>query len=265
MLFKREFKRNLRSLIIWSIIIAGIILLYLSIFPSMAKEQANMDNLMNAVPSGMQKAFGMDRLSLGTLLGFYGIEIHLMTTLLGSIFAALLASGIVAKEQNEKTAEFLLALPISRQTIIAQKGAAVAANVALFNLVIVAASLIGFQFSSAQTLSYKAFFLLELAVFMMHLTFAAVAFLFSAVARRTRSIVSMSLGLVFIMYFLSVVAGISDKLSWLKYVSPFKYADAAQILTEQSFRPLYAVVMAVVIIGCFFAAYGYYRNKDIVV
>ncbi|MBM7568040.1 ABC transporter permease subunit [Paenibacillus sacheonensis] len=265
MLFRREFKRNLRSLIIWSIIIAGIILMYLSIFPSMAKEQANMDNLVNAVPEGMQKAFGMDRLSLGTLLGFYGIEIHLMTTLLGSIYAALLASGIIAKEQNEKTAEFLLALPISRRTIIAQKGLAVLANVLLFNFVIVVSSLIGFQFASDQDLPYKAFFLLELAVLMMHLTFAGIAFLFSAVARRTRSIVSVSLGTVFVMYFLSVVAGISERLSWLKYVSPFKYADSAQILTESRFHPLYAVIMGVVIAGCFLSAYWYYSKKDIAV
>ncbi|NBD25569.1 ABC transporter permease subunit [Paenibacillus glycinis] len=265
MLFRREFKRNLRGLIIWSIIIAGIIFLYLGIFPSMAKQQQDMDNLMNAVPEGMQKAFGMDRLSLGTLLGFYGIEIHLMTTLLGSIYAALLASGIVAKEQNEKTAEFLLALPVSRPTIIVHKWLAAMANVLLFNAVIVAASFAGFQLAHGEDLSYKAFFLLELAVLMMHLTFAGIAFLFSAVARRTRSIVSMSLGTVFIMYFLSVAAGLSDRLSWLKYVTPFKYADSAQIITERSFHPLYAGIMAIAIAGCFLASYWYYNKKDIAV
>lgn len=193
------------------------------------------------------------------------LEIHLMTTLLGSIYAALLASGIIAKEQNEKTAEFLLSLPLARQTIILHKGAAVASNVLLFNLVIVAASLIGFQFSSGQDVSYRAFFLLELAVLLMHLTFAAIAFLFSALARRTRSIVSVSLGLVFVMYFLSVVAGISERFSWLKYASPFKYADSAQILTEHSLDPIYPVIMAVVIAGCFLSAYWYYSKKDIVV
>ncbi|SFI71294.1 ABC-2 type transport system permease protein [Paenibacillus sp. UNC496MF] len=265
MLFRREFKRNSRSLIIWSVIMAAIVLLYLSIFPSMAEQQQSMDNLMNSMPEGMRNAFGMDRLSLGTPLGFYGIEIHLMTTLLGSIFAAMLASGIVAKEQNDKTAEFLLAMPISRRTVILQKGLAVLANVLLFNLVIVAASLAGFQFAGGGDISYKAFFLLELAVCLMHLTFASIAFLFSAVARRTRTIVSASLGLVFVMYFLGVVAGLSDSLSWLKYVTPFKYADSAAILTEERFPPLHAGIMVAAIAFCFLSAYWYYRKKDIAV
>ncbi|REE90579.1 ABC-2 type transport system permease protein [Paenibacillus taihuensis] len=265
MLFRREFKRNLRSLIIWSIIIAAIILLYLSIFPEMAKQQHSLDEMMSSMPEGMKKAFGMDRLTMGTALGFYGIEIHLMNTLLGSIFAAMLASNIVAKEQGEKTIEFLLAKPFTRQQIITEKWAAVFTNVLIFNIVIVLASIIGFQFTKGADVSYSTFFLLESAVVLMHLTFASVAFLISTIVKRTRTVVSSSLALVFIMYFFSIIAGVSDTFSFLKYVSPFKYAEAATIITENDFDPQYITIMAVVIVGCVLAGHWYYSRKDITV
>ncbi|SEP02117.1 ABC transporter permease subunit [Paenibacillus sp. OV219] len=265
MLFRREFKRNLRSLIIWSIIIAAIILLYLSIFPEMAKQQHSLDEMMSSMPEGMKKAFGMDQLTMSTALGFYGIEIHLMTTLLGSIYAAMLGSNIVAKEQGEKTIEFLLAKPFTRQQIITEKWAAVFANVVIFNLVIVAASVIGFQFTKGADVSYSTFFLLESAVVLMHLTFASIAFLISAIVKRTRTVVSMSLGLVFIMYFFSIIADVSDTFNFLKFVSPFKYADAAAIITERYFNPQYIAIMAVVIVGCVMMAHWYYSRKDIMV
>ncbi|RAP74418.1 ABC transporter permease subunit [Paenibacillus montanisoli] len=265
MLLGREFRRNLKGLVIWSIIMAGIILMYLSIYPEFAKSQQGMEEMMNTLPEGMKKAFGMDRLSMGSLLGFYGIEIHLMTTLLGSIFASLLASNIVAKEQHEKTIEFLLSKPITRSSIITQKLAAVVINVLLFNVVIVAASLLGFQFSKDNDVSLETFFLLESAVLLMHLTFASVSFLFSAMLKRTRSVVSMSLGLVFITYFFSIISGVSDHLTWLKYVSPFKYAEAAAIISDRYFDPLYISIMGAVIVCCALFAYWYYSKKNITV
>ncbi|SFT19456.1 ABC transporter permease subunit [Paenibacillus sp. BC26] len=265
MLLRREFKRNLRGLIIWSIIMAGIILLYLSIYPEFAKQQEGLDDMMSTLPDAMKKAFGMDRLNLSSLLGFYGIEIHLMTTLLGSIFASLLASNIVVKEQHEKTIEFLLSRPITRSQIITQKLATVAINILLFNVVIVAASLLGFQFSKDNDVELSTFFLLESAVLLMHLTFASVSFLFSTILRRNRSVVSLSLGLVFITYFFSIISGVSDHFTWFKYMSPFKYAEAAAIITDRHFDPLYITIMAVVIVCCALSAYWYYSRKDITV
>src|SRR4051794_38114256 len=102
MIFKREFSRNLKSLIIWSGVLSGLILMYLSVYPQMAETQRGIEELMKAYPDSLKKMFGMDQLNMGTILGFYGIEVYLMITILGSIFAAILASNILAKEESEK-------------------------------------------------------------------------------------------------------------------------------------------------------------------
>lgn len=265
MIFIRELKRNRKSLIIWSLVMSGLIIMTLSIFPQFAEEQEAMENLLKAYPESLQKAFGMDQLNFGNLMGFYGVEIHMMTTLLGSIYVAILASNILAKEESEKTVEFLLAKPVTRSEIVIQKLFAVIVNILIFNIVSTISSLIGFQFSEDATVPGKTFTLLVFAAFMLHLTFGAIAFLLSSAMRKTRNILSASLGIVFVAYFMNVMAGISEDLDFMKYISPFKYVDAANIINDNVFEPLYIFLMSAIILISIFMAFVIYKKKNIAV
>jgi ABC-2 type transport system permease protein len=125
MIFQRELKRNLKSLIIWGTILSGLILMLLSMYTQFAANQQAMQDMLEAYPAQLKKAFGMDKLNMGSLIGFYGIEVYMFTTLVGSVYAALLASSILVKGESEKTIEFLLFKPVTRVQIVAGKLAAV--------------------------------------------------------------------------------------------------------------------------------------------
>ncbi|ANB57753.1 ABC-2 transporter family protein [Anoxybacillus sp. B7M1] len=265
MIFKRELKRNFKSLMIWSVVLSGLILLTLSIYPQFAEQQNEMNKLLEAYPEPMKKALGMNELSLGDLMGFYGIEIYMMTTLLGSIYTAILASNILAKEENEKTIEFLLSKPVTRNRIVTEKLLAVFVNILIFNGVITIISMIGFQFADDPEVPAGIFSLLIVATILLHLTFAAVAFMLSSMLKKTRSILSISLGIVLAAYFMNVMAGISEDLEILKYFSPFKYVDAAQIIRDHQLEPLYMFIMAAVIFISLFVSFMVYRKKDMAV
>ncbi|KAB7707244.1 ABC transporter permease subunit [Bacillus aerolatus] len=263
MIFQREWKRNRKALIIWSVILGGLIVGLLSMFPQFAEQQESLSKMMEAYPESMQKAFGMDELGFGTLMGFYGIEVHMMTTLLGSIYAAMLASNILAKEENEKTIEFLLSKPITRNQIVAQKLAAVIINLLILNGIAVIASLVGFQFAEGHDVPYKTFALLVIATILLHFTFAAISFMLSSMMRKTRNILSISIAVVIIAYFFNMMSGLSADLDVLKYFSPFNYADAANIINEGAIKALYVAIMAAVILLTVFAAFIVYKKKDI--
>jgi ABC-2 type transport system permease protein len=265
MIFKREFKRNLKSLIIWSTVLSGLILLTLSIFPQFAQQQEEMAKLLESLPESMIKAFGMDQLNIGDLLGYYGVRVYMMTTLLGSIYSAILASNILAKEENEKTIEFLLSKPITRSQIVTEKLLAVLVNILILNGGSTIASLIGFQFTKDQDVPTDTFSLLIVATLLLHLTFGAIAFMLSSILKKTRSILSISLGIVLVAYFMNVMSGISEDLEFLKYFSPFKYVDAASIINNNEIEPLYIFIMAAVILISIVTAYMVYRKKDIAV
>lgn len=262
MIFAREFKRNQKALLIWTVVISGLVVWLLSIYPQFAEKQATMEKLLEAYPESMQKAFGMDKLSFGTLIGFYGIEIYMMTTLLGSIYASMLASNIVAKEENEKTIEFLLSKPVTRSEIIAQKLLLVIVNILILNGMTTIATVIGFQFTEHADVPYQTFMILVIACVLLHLTFAAISFMFSTMMKKTRNILSLSLGIVLISYFFNVMAGISEDLDFLKYISLFKYIDAANIIND-TFDILYFFIMGAIILLCILVAFMIYKKKDI--
>lgn len=262
MIYRRELKKNAKALIIWSLVLFGIILMTLSIYPQFSANQETMNDLLSAYPDSFKQAFGMDRLDLGTVIGFYGMEIHLMTTLLGSIYAVMLGANMIAKEENEKTIEFLLSKPITRTRIVGEKLAAVVTNIVLFNVVILTACLIGFQFGD-DAVAVKPFTVLLLATLLLHLTFGAIALLLSAVMKKSRTITSVSLGLVLMSYFLSVVAGISEDFEMLKYFSFFKYVDAADLISDNAMKPLNLIIMLIVFGLCLALTFLIYRKKDI--
>jgi ABC-2 type transport system permease protein len=265
MVFKREFLKNSKSLMIWCVVIAGLILMMLSIFPSFAGKSSDLDKLIKMYPQAAKNAFGLNELNMGTLIGFYGVEIHLMVTLIGSIYSAILAGNILAKEESEKTIEFLLSKPISRTRIVTEKLICVLVNILIFNAVVVISGLIGFQFSKNTDLPIKAYTLLILGGILLDLTFAAILFLISAIARKTKTVFSAAFGIVLVSYFINVVAGLSDKFKELKYLSFFKYVDAAHIVKKERIDSIYLFIMAAIIVICTVYAYIHYQKKDIAV
>ncbi|SFE22054.1 ABC-2 type transport system permease protein [Paenibacillus catalpae] len=265
MIFRREIVRNLKPLLIWSGIIGGLILLTLAVFPQMAKQQETVGAMIDSLPDAMKKAFGMDRLGMDSLIGYYGIRVYLMPTLVGSIYAAILAGNIVAKESAEKTIEFLLSKPVTRFQVIGQKLLAVIVNLIILNTIIVLAALAGFQFAETSDVSPGTFLLLTLATFFLHLTFASIAFLLSSALRRTRNITSTSLGIVLFSYFLNVISAMSEDLALIKHFSFFHYIDAADIITTNGIDSKYIIVMVSIVIICLATAFSYFKKRDITV
>lgn len=263
MIFKREFIKNIKSLIIWSIVLGSLILLMLSVYPQFTKDQDALNELLKAYPESMKNAFGMDKLNFGTVLGFYGVEIYIMTTLIGSIYSAIMAANIVAKESSDKTIEFLLSKPVLRREIIAQKLLAVIVNVLLLNAVIILTSIIGFQFAKNAEVSVKTFALISIATAMLHMTFAAISFLLSCIMRKTRNILSISMGIVFVQYFFHIMSGVTSKLENLKYISLFSYVDSANIISNNALDMIYVLIMTLIILLCAASSFIIYERKDI--
>jgi len=261
MIYRREWKCNARGLIIWTAVLCGLVLLMMSVYPSFAENAKEMEDMLELFPAPLQNVFGMNTLNLGTFTGYYGVEVHLINTLVGSVYAALLAAGILAKEENDHTAEFLLSKPVTRAAVTGQKLAAVLTNLFVLNAAITAISFACTGFSDeAVELDILAWYML--AAFLLHVTVASVSFLLSATMRRSRSIVSLALGIVLLSYALHVIAGLSGRFDFLRHVSVFSFVDAAAV-ANNGIAGRDVTVMLLVILLCCAGAFGYYRNKDI--
>jgi ABC-2 type transport system permease protein len=78
--------------------------------------------MMNLVPKGALQFKGISNFSdLLSVLGFYSVNNIIYMMVLGSIFAIVLSSNILLKEEYNKTAEYLLTRPLTRTEIFFSK------------------------------------------------------------------------------------------------------------------------------------------------
>ena len=108
---------NFKSLLIWLVCVSGMCLCCILLFSSMEESMGAMAETMASM-GAFASAFGMDRLSIATLEGFYAAEVGTIHTLGGAMFAALLGIGLLSKEEEGHTGDFLHTLPISRKEVV---------------------------------------------------------------------------------------------------------------------------------------------------
>ena len=119
-LFNREFKAGQKSLIIWITLCSLIMMMSLVMFPSFASQGEYLSEVMASFPEEMLAAINAEQVDFSEPLDYLGY-IYQYVLLGAAIMAMLLGSNILAKEEGEKTIEFLNAKPISRRQIVTEK------------------------------------------------------------------------------------------------------------------------------------------------
>ncbi|MCY6372020.1 ABC transporter permease subunit [Clostridium ganghwense] len=264
-LYLREMDRNKKSLIIWTIILASTIFLMMAVYPSIAKESKSIEELFKSMPKALLSAFGLDKLSMSNIFGYYATKGYVFVTLFGSIYSIMLAASMLSKEEGEKTIEFLLCKPITRTEVVTNKLLSCITNIIILNVLTTAMLFISFEIFKIESFSMRIFGLLSIAPLLLHLTFASIGFFMSAIMRKSRSVTSISIGVVLITYFLSIAAYISDELEILKYFTPFEYVNATSIIIGEKMNSTYLLIMLILNIAFIAAAYIIYNRKDIAV
>jgi ABC-2 type transport system permease protein len=263
-IFIRELRANRRSLIIWGIVLAGLSFLMMALFPSFADEAERMEEFLSVYPEEFLKAFNADKLNMGDPMGWFAMEAYFLIILFGSMYTAILGSSILAREEEEKTIEFLLAKPVTRNHMLTGKLMAFIGCLVIFNVAVGLVTFISFELFVE---GYSRIELLRLIVapFLAHLFFACAGFFMSLFLTRRKSAYSAGIGFVLLTYFLGIIAELSEKVDFLRYASPFYYMDAADILTAGRIEPLHISIMvgaSVLVVG---ATYLLYNRRDITI
>ena len=258
-LFRHEMKQGKLALAIWTLSIGLLMVICIFLFPEMKKEMAGVSKIFASMGS-FTAAFGMDKINFGTLEGFYAIECGNVLGLGGAFFAAFCAVTMLAKEEKDHTAEFLLTHPVSRVRVITEKLAAVMMQITLLNLTVLASSLISIA-CIGEKIPWKELLLLHLAYFILQVELAGICFGVSAFLRRGS--IGIGLGIATMMYFLNLISNITEEAEFLKYFTPFAYAEGTDIVTYVSLDGgLIALGLVCGVLGIA-AAYWWYCKKDI--
>ncbi|WP_226678661.1 ABC transporter permease subunit [Mesobacillus jeotgali] len=260
-LFKREMKANRKSLIIWSIGVIFMVAAGMGKYSSLEGTGQSMNALMADMPKSLQAIMGTGSLDLSTPIGYFGV-LFLYLAVMGAIHAAMLGSNIIAKEERDKTVEFLLVKPVSRTRMITSKLTAALVNILIFNIVTFASS-VGMVQKYAEGESVTAdISLLMVGMFILQLIFLVIGTAIAAVYKNAKKATSLATGILLILFILSIAIDMNEKLDGLKFLTPFKYYDAKLILEEGGFEPLYLALSALMLLGLTIMTYVFYRKRD---
>ncbi len=260
-IFVRELKANLRSLLIWGIIVVLFVTVGVSKF-SAYYHNPEMLAILDNLPPAVLAAFNLQAFNLTTVSGFFGVMFSYYALLL-SIAAAMWGSDIIAKEERDKTVEFSLTLPVTRSRLVTAKTLAALVNCIGLLLITWGASLVSAARYQPDGGFYGFLALCMLALFIMQLIFLAIGIFLGCAMKRYKQASSAAVSLLLGTYFLSVVSALNKNLDFLKYFSPFKYFDAAVLLHESkidiAFVGLSLAIIAVSMVG----AYLTYSRRDL--
>ncbi len=258
-LVKHELRQSKVSFLIWTASIGFLLAVCVFLFPEMKGQMDGVSDVFASMGS-FTEAFGMDRLNFGTLTGFYAIECGNVLGLGGAFFAALCAAGILSKEEKDKTAEFLLTHPVSRQRIITEKLIAVFIQITAMSMIIYALA-VGSIAAIGEEIPWKEVSLLHLSFYLLQLELAGICFGISAFLRKGST--GIGLGIAVTMYFLNLIANIADVADFLKYITPFGYCEGADIVANGKMDGIMVAIGATIGIGGILIAYLKYTKKDI--
>lgn len=262
----REIKRNIKATLIWTFSMSLLNFLQMAVYPSMAQQTKALEDLLSKMPKGLVAAFGIDKLSMTEVLGYYGSKSYSLLLLIGGIFSIILFSSIFVKEKDERTIEFLLSKPITRNQMITEKLAAALTHVFLFNVMVSIVTFISFEvYKGSKTYDLTVFVLLCTGSFILDLVLGAVGVFLSAFVSRGKTVISLGIGITLVSYFIGILSSTSDKFDSLKYLSPFKFVDGVDIILKKHLNDTFMTISALIIVLLIAATYVIYNKKDITI
>lgn len=263
-MFKREMKINLKSFIIWTLILIGLFLVVFLVYPSIVNSDSiqMMDEMMKIFPEEMLKAFNMDISSIDTAFGWLKTEGFVFVLLITGVYSGILGSNILLKEESDKTVEYLNSVPVTRKKIVTTK---IICGLLYIIIMVVAIGIFNFiGLSLSGDFDRKSYLLLSITPIFSSIVIFAICLFLSTFTHKTKKTLGISLGIVFASYFLNIISEMSESTEFLKYISIFTLADIRNVIINASINPVMVALSIVVTAVFMILSIIHYNRKELV-
>lgn len=188
-----------------------------------------MEQLIEGMPDGLLKAFGIQVESFQTFEGYLATQVFPYFIVILSSFAAAWAAGSIAKERDRGTGEYLFTLPYSRSSVFWSKAVA---NLLHMTLVFLCGTVLLFLLAktSGQEVRTGDMLRLLLAGYLLVLSFMGVSYGLTSWFTSDRTAVSTGAGIAVLAFLLNLLSGSSDLMQKISVISPYQLFDALEIV-----------------------------------
>lgn len=266
-IFKFEFKRLLKSAIIWSLVCGALVILFMALFPSMKDigMKSLVNDKMDALPADILKAFNIDEsMDFTNIYNYFAYCIQYIC-MASAVYGSILGVNALIREESQGTIEFLYSKPITRTKIVTAKLSSI---VAIFLVYIIIVSILSMGICYLVKpedidaidlfINIKSVFI---GILILGYIFMAIGLLISSIIKSDRGAIPISIGVFFISYFLGIISKLKETFEWIKYLSPFDYYSPNGIISN-GFEVKFIILGFVIIILSVVSSYIVYRKKD---
>ena len=201
-------------------------------------------------------------LILSTATGYYGL-LFIYLLLMATIHAAMLGATIIAKEERDKTTEFLFVKPVSRNQIITAKLLAAFVNILILNLVTFVSSilLVG-KYSDGDVVTGDIAITMA-GMFILQILFMVIGSSLAAVKKKSKAAASLATGVLLLTYVISVAIDLNENIEGLKYLTPFKYFEAKSVMFGAGFELIFVLLSVLLIAALTVVTYVFFKKRDL--
>lgn len=257
--FDRTLREQRRATIGWILGVVVFCVVMLSMYPTIRGNHA-FSKLIDAYPEPLKKLFSLSDYT--SSVGYLRTEVFsFMAPLLISIFAIIVGSDLLAGEEERHTIDVLLANPISRRRVVAEKWLALAAGTFALSLALeLILGLVGQLFKLH--LGWRTLTAEVLGTALFALFGGTVAMLFGAASGSRGMARGSAAALTVAMYLLSTLAQLVTALKPAEWVSMW-YQTLGDDPLSTGFHYWHLSAAGLVIVVLLGAAIWLFERRDL--
>jgi len=260
-IYLKELRSYKKSVFFWSLGVVGLLVGAMSKYQGFSGTEGSIKEMIDSLPGGVAALFGLGTVDLQTAGGWFSLVGLYLSVMLG-VHAVLLGSEIIAKEETDKTAEFLFAKPVSRARVLTSKLLAALTIIVTLNVVTAMASLpIVSAFNKGPSISGDILLLMP-GIFFIQLLFLIIGVSFAAIMRRPKRAGQLSAAVLLTTFIISAFIDLTDKFNFLKYLTPFKYFDSKIIFVDRAYDVSFIIITFVMVSALLVVSHIFYKRRD---
>jgi len=255
----RELKANLKSFLIWVVSLISIYAMASTEYSIFAADPTILEAMESL--EFIFEIMGTSLTNITSPEGYLSIlSIYIFLPL--SIFAGLLGSNIISKEERAKTAEYLFTLPVSRSKVLVNKVIVGVIYSLLMDILLMVGLIVSFGRFGATESFYDFIWYMGLTVFILELIFMSIGMAMSAILKQYKKSGSVTLGYMMFAFMLSMLMGMTDKLDFLKYITPFQYFPVNDLL-DNKIDLFFVLLSGGIIVAGISSTFIFFKKRDL--
>jgi ABC-2 type transport system permease protein len=255
----KTLREQRRALVWWAAGLVVACVLTTAFYPSISKNAASFQKLLDSLPEGLRKAFGEDFASPAGYLQARLFSIFAPVLLL--IYAIGAGSRAIAGEEERQTLDLLLSAPVRRRRVVLDKALAMVVATAGLGAVLALAIVVTgppFEISVGVANVVAA----VAGCVLLALAYGGVALAIGAGTGRRSMAVGVAAGAAAGSYLIDILALSVNGLGWLQRLSPFFYYRDPEPIVH-GLDPIDAIVLGSIAVVAVAIAVWSFERRDL--